>query len=395
MKVVVVGYGGRGDVEPGAAVGRELRRRRHDVLLAVPPNMVGFVESTGLTAVPYGPDSREQLNPAMDLVRDVATRGINPMSLLSNVIEHVTKVNRDKTATLTALTDGADVVLASYNEQHLAANVAEYHGISAAALHFFPARIWAPGGMAAAITTEVDGNQRSALGLPEFDQPQPILEMQAYDQLCLPGQAAEWVDPAERRPFVGTLTLELPTDADQEVLRWIAAGAPPVYFGFGSTPLSSVADTIAKVGAACAELGERALICLGANEFGDVPDTGHIKVVDAVNHAAVLPACRAVVHHGGAGTTAAGMRAGIPTLILWLWLDQPIWAAGVEQLGVGTGQPFSATTHASLVAGLRSILAARCTARARELAAQLTPPAKSAALAADLLEQAAGAGRVG
>ena len=59
--------------------------------------------------------------------------------------------------------------------------------------------------------------------------------------------------------------------------------------------------------------------------------------MDTVGQVAVFPACRAVVHHGGSGTTAAGLRAGIPTLILFaFWLDQPIWAVAVEQLKVGS-----------------------------------------------------------
>jgi UDP:flavonoid glycosyltransferase YjiC (YdhE family) len=83
------------------------------------------------------------------------------------------------------------------------------------------------------------------------------------------------------------------------------------------------------------------------------------------------------------------MRAGIPTLILWLWLDQPMWAAAVERLKVGTGRQFSATTQDSLVADLRAILTPHCVTRAREVAAQMTKPAQSAASAADLLEDIA------
>jgi vancomycin aglycone glucosyltransferase len=131
------------------------------------------------------------------------------------------------------------------------------------------------------------------------------------------------------------------------------------------------------------------LICSGPNDFTDTSHSDHIKVVAAVNHAAIFPACRTVVHHGGAGTTAAGMRAGVPTLILWLWLDQPIWAAGVQRLKVGSGREFSATTQESLVADLRSILAPEYVARAREVATQMTTPAESVARAADLLEGAA------
>ena len=111
--------------------------------------------------------------------------------------------------------------------------------------------------------------------------------------------------------------MELPTDADDEVASWIAAGTPPIFFGFGSMPVESPADTVAMISAACAQLGERALVCAGGTDFSHVPHFDHVKVVGAVNYAAIFPACRAVVHHGGSGTTAAGLRAGVPTLILW------------------------------------------------------------------------------
>ena len=114
-----------------------------------------------------------------------------------------------------------------------------------------------------------------------------------------------------------------------------------------------------------------------------------------MNHAAVFPACRAVVHQGGAGTTAAGMRAGIPTLILWHPInDQQIWADAVKRLKVGSGRAFSASNLGSLVADLRSILNPQCITRAREVAAQMTKPAVSVASAADLLEDAGRLGRV-
>ena len=92
----------------------------------------------------------------------------------------------------------------------------------------------------------------------EMARDRGTLEIQAYDELCFPGLAAEW---RGRWPFVGALTLQLPTAADDEVESWISAGAPPIYFGFGSMPVRSATDTVAMISAACAELGERALIC--------------------------------------------------------------------------------------------------------------------------------------
>lgn len=68
----------------------------------------------------------------------------------------------------------------------------------------------------------------------------------------------------------------------------------------------------------CAELGERALISSGTWDLRGLTVPENVLLVGAVNHRTVFPRCRAVVHHGGAGTTAAGMRAGVPTLVLWV-----------------------------------------------------------------------------
>jgi vancomycin aglycone glucosyltransferase len=111
--------------------------------------------------------------------------------------------------------------------------------------------------------------------------------------------------------------------------------------------------------------------------------------VREVNHAAVFPACCAVVHHGGAGTTAAGLRAGTPTLILWNGLDQPMWATAIQYLEVGFGRRFSDSTLDSLTADLHQILSPQYAAQARIVATQMTTPSESLTRAADLLEDVA------
>lgn len=385
MKVVLAGYGSRGDVEPCVAVARELRGRGHDVAIAVPPDKLAVAESVGLAAVAYGPDSREQINMATTFVRNVQ----NPMSALPQVIERVTTVWTGKSETLASLAAGADLLVAGMNEQRLAANVAEHVGIPLAALHFFPAETLELGRLQSDVTSAAEGAQRRALGLPGTPSAQSPLEIQTYDELLAPELAKQWARSGYRRPFVGSLTLGLPTDADDGVLSWIADGTPPIYFGFGSTPVTSPAETVAVISAACAQIGERALICSGPNDFTHIPAADHVKIVETVNHGAVFPACRAIVHHGGAGTTAAALRAGVPMLILWLWLDQPIWADAIGKLEVGVGRAFSASTLDSLVADLRSVRSAHYLSRAREVATRLSKPAESVAAAADLLEGAA------
>ncbi|OBF98391.1 hypothetical protein A5773_08995 [Mycobacterium sp. 852014-52450_SCH5900713] len=420
MKFALACYGTRGDVEPSAAVARELLRRGHEVHMAVPPDLVGFVESVGLAAVSYGPKLQDFLdeeflrNMWRDFFRSAWTiRG--PLRVVRRVWEPIIQYWGDVSTTLMSLAEGADLMSTGINFEQPAANVAEYYDIPLATLHHFPMRAngqLVPNAPAAVVrstmtatewlfwrsTKNVENAQRRKLGLPEAKHrswrrvaERGSLEVQAYDQACFPGLAAEWAKWGNRRPFVGALAMELTTEADEEIASWIAEGTPPVCFGFGSIPVESPADTVAMISAACAELGERALICFGGNDFSNVPQSEHVKVVGVVNYAAVFPACRAVVHHGGSGTTAASLRAGVPTLILWSSADQPYWGNQVKRLQVGTARRLSTTTQDSLVADLRRTLAPECAVRARELAKRMTAPTESVAKAADLLERAAAA----
>ncbi|MGB7113163.1 MAG: glycosyltransferase [Mycobacterium sp.] len=417
MKVVLAAHGTRGDVEPCATAGLELLRRGHEVRMAVPPNLVDFVESAGLAAVGYGPDSQEQVNAVADFVHH-AFKPQNPVSLVRAGRELFVEGWAQMSRTLTPLADGADLLITGQTYHGVVANVAEYYDIPVAGLHHFP--ICVNGQLALPsipsppqlvrstlraawwlywrITKDVDDAQRRELGLPRAAAPaakrmteRRFLEIQAYDEACFPGLAQEWNG---RRPFVGALTMELPTDADAEVASWIAAGTPPIYFGFGSTPVQSPADTIAMIATACAELGERALIYSGTSGSHCISHSDHVTLVGPVNYAAIFPSCRAVVHHGGAGTTAAGLRAGIPMLVLWDVADQPLWGAQVTRMKVGRARRWSTTTRESLVADLRDILAPQYVTRACEIAIRMTKPANSVTAAADLLEGTARRRRV-
>jgi UDP:flavonoid glycosyltransferase YjiC (YdhE family) len=410
MKFALAVHGSRGDVEPFAAVGRELQNRGHTVRMAVPPNMLGFVESAGLDAVAYGPSS-EAVNEE-EFIRNVWNIS-TPVKVLRASKYYLGEVWAEMGRTLTSVAAGADLLMTSMIQQGLAVNVAEYHQIPLAELHCFPVRVnssilpTVPSpatrtGIAAlwwahwVITKRADDRHRRALGLPATTKPSTrrvlergSLEIQAYDELFFPGLAAEWTRWNRQRPFVGALTMTMPTEADQEIASWCAAGTPPIYFGFGSMPVRSFGATVEMISAACAELNERALIYAGANHIDALWDSDRVMITGAMNHAAIFPACRAVVHHGGAGTTAAGIRAGVPALVLWVTADQPIWAAQIKRLKVGTSRRFSATSAHSLVADLRSILAPECVIEARAVARRMTTPEASVTTTADLLEGAA------
>ena len=424
MKFVLAAYGTRGDVEPSVVVGRELARRGHDVCIAVPPDHIGFAEAAGLAAVAYGPDSRQVVE------KDFGTRVFEDFPHRVWRIRDLKRMWRENWelstecwtqmgTTLMSAAQGADLLCTGLVFEDGAANIAEYYGIPIATLHYFPVRpngqllpylpapvsraaMTASGWLANGLLGSFERAQRRDLALPKAFRPatarvtrRGALEIQAYDAVCFPGLAAEWAPWGAQRPFVGTLTLELPTQADDDVAAWIAAGPPPICFGFGSMPMESPADTIAMIGAACADLGERALVCAGVSDFSDVPSSEAVKLVRSMNYAAIFPTCRAVVHHGGAGSVAAGLRAGVPTLILWAAADRQMWGAIIKRLQVGTTRRFSRTTRESLVEDLRQILSAPFAARAREVATHMTKPAESAAAAADLVEHHARLKRVG
>ncbi|MFD3041623.1 hypothetical protein A5746_13595 [Mycolicibacterium conceptionense] len=411
MRFALACYGTRGDVEPSVSVGRELQRRGHDVSLAVPPDLVDFAEAAGLETVSYGPKLADFLQE--DFLRDFWMRlPRNPVGTLRELWAPIAEHWQQTSATLIELARGADLLSTGLNYEQPAANVAEFYDIPLVALHHFPMRpngrlipalpsaLVRSGGVVSEwlmwrATKQAEDVQRAGLGLPAASAPSPrrmadrgALEIQAYDAVSVPGLQAEWAKWNGRRPFVGALTLGLTTEVDDEVTSWIAAGTPPICFATGSIPVESPAATIDMVGAACAQLGERALICAGGTDFGDVPIPDHVKVVGPVSYAEVFTACRAVVHHGGSGTTAASLRAGTPTLILWSSADQPYWGNQIKRLKVGTSRRISAASAETLVADLHRILSPDYAARARSVAKQMTSSVDSVRQAADLYERA-------
>lgn len=417
MRFVLATWGSRGDIEPSAAVGRELVRRGHDVRMAVPPDLVGFTEAAGIETVGFGPEAASILDAHRDFWTCFFRTPWRVRDLIASRVEIAGPLLQgwqEMSSTLMASADGADLIFTGINFEDAAANVAEHLDIPLATLHYFPLRpngqilTALPAALGRAVvrafwwlswrvTKKAEDTQRRGLGLPKSTGSAPrritergSLEIQAYDAACFPGLAAEWSGFGDQRPFVGTLTLELATETDEEVASWIAAGTPPIYFGFGSIPVESPSDTVAMISTACARLGERALIGAAGTDFSKVPLPDHVKVVGTLNYSTVFPRCRALVHHGGSGTTPIGMRAGVPQLILYWDMVHAIYGSAVKRLGVGTARRFSTATETTLVDDLRAILDPRCRERAQALARQITEPADAAAAAADLLERYAG-----
>lgn len=121
-----------------------------------------------------------------------------------------------------------------------------------------------------------------------------------------------------------------------ELVDFLAAGEAPVYVGFGSMPDSKPEATTRTIIEAVRRTGKRAMILTGWAGLGvdDVPENIHI--LKYAPHNWLFPQMAAVVHHGGSGTTASGLRAGVPTVVVPHQGDQGFWGRRVKDLGVGT-----------------------------------------------------------
>jgi len=123
-----------------------------------------------------------------------------------------------------------------------------------------------------------------------------------------------------------------------ELVEFLSQGAPPVYFGFGSMAGDSARIT-RNILSAISKTDARAILATGWGGIELVPNSEKVFVIDSIPHEWLFPQMAAVFHHGGAGTTAAGLLAGCPTVICPFGLDQPFWGRCIEKLGAGLKLP--------------------------------------------------------
>jgi sterol 3beta-glucosyltransferase len=225
----------------------------------------------------------------------------------------------------------------------------------------------------------INAFRRTVLGLPETDG----VHQSGLPQACLFSEhvvtrPGDW--PADEVAITGysVLPLGVYTPPD-ELGAFLESGSPPVYFGFGSMPLLDVAETVATFSSVLRKLNMRGIFATG---WGGEPDDSllrsgdHVLVVQGAPHEWLLPRCSMAVIHGGAGTTAAALRAGIPACIFAVLGDQPFWAWRCAQLGVGPPRPVSVkqlsagTLEAAIVAASHPDMAAAAQALGERLRAE-------------------------
>jgi len=173
----------------------------------------------------------------------------------------------------------------------------------------------------------------------------------AYSPTVLP-RPADWTSPHIHIP--GYFFLDEPEyEPPAELLKFLEAGDAPVCISFGSNLNRDTGRIRQEVLASLAQNRQRGIFLTGwgGEMEQDIPP--NILVLPEASHAWLLPRCLAVVHHGGAGTTGAGLRAGIPNIVVPSATDQPFWAKRVAELGAGPQPiPLKNLTTESLSAAL-------------------------------------------
>jgi len=187
------------------------------------------------------------------------------------------------------------------------------------------------------IASAVHSWARTRLGLSarrhllRFD-PSPVRWVHCFSPLLVP-RPKDW---PESWPMTGYCFLDRPRDwsPPEDLVRFLENGPPPVYIGFGS--MSRHAERITEVVVqAVARSGRRAILATGRGGLRPAEVPANTLVLAAAPHSWLFPRMAAVVHHGGAGTTAAGLRAGVPSVLCPFQGDQFFWGRRVEQLGLG------------------------------------------------------------
>lgn len=155
--------------------------------------------------------------------------------------------------------------------------------------------------------------------------------------------------------------------------RFLEAGEPPVYVGFGSMPNQEPRATFDLILRALEMTGQRGVVYGGWGGLHGEASCNRALVTEGVPHDWLFPRMKAVVHHGGAGTTAAGLRAGIPNVVVPFFADQPFWGWRVAALGAGPAPiPLQTLSAERLAAAIeQAVTDSTMRARASEIGAHL------------------------
>lgn len=380
MRIAILAAGSRGDYLPALAVARGLQARGHEVGLTATSDYVPTVEGAGVRAEEVAVD-------LMGYYRDHALRNGMPTGLLGqmDLLGEVARVMAPTVReTLSDLWPRYDAVVTTAMSaawpgliggprkpqvlmMFLAAlpsvwgDASLYAEREGRSIHNLASGLRSMGPSARLVTSDSTSTTRERLrGLIQMSTAPAFVANSA--QIVTPRRIGGRQIRATGYPF-----LDLPAELPGDVAEFLDDGPEPVYVGLGSHTVPAVRDTLGHTVAAALELDHRAVVQRGSG-LEDLEHDDRVLFVDDVPHELLFPRVGAVVHHGGAGTTAQALRAGRPQVVLPFTMDQPFFARRVHEIGVGAAPvPAPDASTARLRAAFTETLAPQVTARARSV----------------------------
>lgn len=362
MQITIVTVGSRGDVQPYVALGLGLEAAGHRVRLATHSPFAAFVRERGLEFAAIAGEPQQILQ--TEAGRAWVESGQNPVRFVRRLAQLLEPVAVEMATEAETACRGSDLILYStfgmvgyYVGQKLGVPTIAAPLQPLTRTRAFPNIAFPPepgvGGWFIWLT--------HLLGEQLFWQPIRPLVNGWTDRLGLPRESfwgpfgrlnkvgpplvygfspqvvAKPADWAKHIQVAGYWFLQRPETwkPPADLLSFLADGPRPVYLGFGSMTLRNSEETALLLGRALALSGRRAVVLRGWGGLEVAAPGVEIFVVEQVPHDWLFPKMAAVVHHGGAGTTAAGLRAGVPSVVVPFFADQNFWASRVAALGVG------------------------------------------------------------
>ncbi|MCP9976116.1 glycosyltransferase [Streptomyces somaliensis] len=396
MRVVLMTAGSRGDVAPYTGLGAGLVRGGHDVTLAAHGVFEPLVAGSGVRFHALPVDPRAELHSGRGRRLHDSRTGAGKLVRLASLARAAAD---DMTASLVEAARQADVLLVGGALGPLGYAIAEGLSLPGLGLHLqpqHPTREF-PAPILGARSMGPVGNRLSALAVTAAARPggrRPRTDPEAA--LRAPGggpAAAHRARERRLRPVLhGFSALVVPRPRDWragldvagywwphetgrglpgELEAFLAAGPAPVFVGLGSATVPDPGRVGRQVVAALRAAGLRGVVQRGW--AGLAPDGDDVLTIGEVPHSLLFPRMAAVVHHAGAGTTAAALRAGVPSVPVPVQFDAAFWASRLVALGTAPGAvPLRRLTAGTLADALRRATAdGSHRVRARALAARL------------------------
>lgn len=376
LRIVLAAIGSRGDVQPALALAQALAERGHVPVVAAPPNFQTWVTGLGFEFKPLGMDIQVFLQDNPEVMTG------HPLKLTREVIRYLTAQWPQHVTQLALISEGADIIVHAGIALMTGPIVAEAMRLPSLGVLYtnclMPSSLHPPPTIRARglpgwlnrwlwqldhvlanlFVRGMFNRRRASLQLAPvrnvrhylFEQNAPVI---AIDETLFPPDP-RWDG---LYAYTGFLFLDDPAPLDPQLDAWLRDGEPPVFVGFGSMSGKGIDRAGKMMLDAVSATGRRCIVGAGWGGLGagELPDGW--RVVRDAPHALLFPRMAVVVHHGGSGTTAQALRAGVPQVLVPLFLDQfhhahRLHLAGLAPKPVAMEKMTPAQLAASLAAAL-------------------------------------------